>query len=119
MVKELRDFTKALRPPILDDLGIVASIRRLLLDFTERAKIEGKLKVVGEERRLPPDTELCIFRIAQEALRNAERHARATRIIVTIAFAKNEAMCIFRTKSAGVPEQIGHPNGANQATVTE
>ncbi len=45
VVKGLRDFAKALRPPILDDLGMMDSVRRLLTDFTERTKIEGHLKV--------------------------------------------------------------------------
>ncbi len=91
IVNELRDVTKALRPPILDDLGMVTSIRRLLVDFAERTKIKGQLKVSGEERRLPSDAELGMFRIAQEALRNVERHAEATRVTLTITFAKDEA----------------------------
>ena len=90
VVAGLRDFTKALRPPILDDLGLVTSVRRLLTDFTERTGIKGQFKVAGEDRRLPPDTELGIFRITQEALRNTESHAEATRIAVTLTFAKDE-----------------------------
>ncbi|MDO8687800.1 MAG: sensor histidine kinase, partial [Dehalococcoidales bacterium] len=89
-VRELRDVTKALRPPILDDLGMVTSIRRLLDDFVERTGAKGQQKVVGQQRRLPSDTELGIFRIAQEALRNVERHAKATRVTVTITFAHQE-----------------------------
>jgi signal transduction histidine kinase len=90
VVTGLRDFTKTLRPPILDDLGMVTSVRRLLTDLTERTKIKSQLRVAGEDRRLPPDTELGIFRIAQEALRNTERHAEATRIAVTLTFTKDE-----------------------------
>ncbi len=90
VVKGLREFTTALRPPALDDLGIVASIRRLLLDLADRSTIDTQLKVVGEYQRLPSDTELGIFRIVQEALRNAERHARATRITVTITCTEHE-----------------------------
>lgn len=90
VVNELRDFTKALRPPILDDLGLVASVRRLLADFVERTGIKGQLKMIGEERRLPSETELGVFRITQEALRNVERHAKATQLEVTITFAEHE-----------------------------
>ncbi len=91
VVKGLRDFARALRPPILDDLGMVTSVRRLLADFMERTRIEDQLKVAGEEQRLPPDTELGMFRIAQEALWNVERHAGATHVAVTITFAKHQA----------------------------
>lgn len=91
VVWRLRDFARALRPPILDDLGVIASIHRMLADFMERTNIESQLKVVGEDRRLPSDTELAIFRITQEALRNVEHHAEATRLAVTITFAEDEA----------------------------
>lgn len=86
IMRGLRDFSKALRPPILDDLGMMASVRRLLTDFTERAGVEGKLKVTDKERRLPPDVELGLYRITQEALWNIEHHAGATRVTVDITF---------------------------------
>ena len=85
IVGGLRGFARALRPPLLDDLGLVASIRRLLADLAERAGTEGQLEVIGEERRLSPDVELAVFRIAQESLRNVERHARATHVAVTLS----------------------------------
>ncbi|MBI2831851.1 MAG: PAS domain S-box protein [Chloroflexi bacterium] len=89
VVKGLRDFAKALRPPILDDLGLTISIRRLLSDFTERTKIEGQLMVSGHDHRLTSDIELGIFRITQEALRNVERHAGANYVAVIITFTEH------------------------------
>lgn len=90
IIEELRGFTQALRPPVLDDLGLVTSARRLLSDFAERNGITGKFKVTGEERRLPSDAELSMFRIAQQALWNVEHHARATRVALTITFTSHE-----------------------------
>ena len=90
VIKELRGFTKRLRPPILDDLGLVVSVRSILSDMAQRTKMKGQMKVVGEQRRLPPDAELGMFRIAQEALWNLERHARATHVDVTIAFSEHQ-----------------------------
>lgn len=100
-VQGLRDFARALRPPILEDLGLVTSIRRLLMDLAERAHLEGRLKVVGAERRLHPDAELGVFRIAQEALRNIERHAQATHVLVTLTFADQEARAEVRDNGVG------------------
>lgn len=91
VVKDLRDFSKALRPPTLDDLGLVTSIRRLLMDLMDRAKVGGQMRVVGEDRRLPPDVELGVFRIAQEALHNVERHAQASEVTVTLTFSPRES----------------------------
>jgi PAS domain S-box-containing protein len=101
VVTGLRDFARALRPPTLDDLGIVTSIRRLLMDSTERTGIKGQLKLVGEERRLPRDTELGMFRIAQEALWNVERHSRATEVIVTMTFAEYEVRLDVQDNGVG------------------
>ncbi|MCL4371355.1 MAG: PAS domain-containing sensor histidine kinase [Chloroflexi bacterium] len=84
----LRDFARTLRPLTLDDLGLVTSVRRLVEDCAERAKVDGEVTIVGEERRLAPDLELCLFRIAQEALRNVERHARASHVSVRMVFSE-------------------------------
>ncbi len=88
-VKELRDFTKGLRPPSLDDLGMVASIRRLLVDFMDRTKISGQFQIIGAEKRLAEDIEVGMFRIAQEALWNVEHHAKATNVDITVYFDKS------------------------------
>lgn len=103
VITQLRNFTKNLRPPILDDLGIVPSINRQLTEFIERTNAKGKLKVVGAKRRLPPEIELSIFRIAQEALRNVEHHAGATRVTVTITFAEGETRLDVVDNGVGFP----------------
>jgi PAS domain S-box-containing protein len=90
IVKGLRDFTRALRPPSLDDLGLVISIRGLLDEFSDRLGVRGDFKATGREKRLPSDTELGLYRIAQEALWNVEHHARASRITIAIAYSENE-----------------------------
>lgn len=97
----LRDFARALRPPILEDFGMVAAIRKLLTDFIDRIKTEGHLKITGEERRLPGDLELGIFRIAQVALSNVERHAAAKNVDVTISFSTKEVKLEIRDDGRG------------------
>jgi PAS domain S-box-containing protein len=87
VVGRLRDYSRALRPPILEDLGLVTTIRRLLMDLTAETGAAGDLEVVGEEARLPGDLELGLYRIAQEALRNVSRHAGAGRVDVELRFA--------------------------------
>ncbi len=85
-VTELRSIAKGLRPSILDDLGLVASINQMLSEAGQRHRFETTFGVTGSERRLPPPVELALFRIAQEALSNAERHAAAHRVAVGIDF---------------------------------
>jgi signal transduction histidine kinase len=85
-VGELRSIAKGLRPSILDDLGLVASINQMLTDAGERQRFETSFGVTGAERRLSPTVELALFRIAQEALSNVERHAAAQRVAVGMDF---------------------------------
>ncbi len=86
-VAELRSLAKGLRPSVLDDLGLVASINQVLTEATDRQGFQGQFDVSGSERRLPPAVELALFRIAQEAVTNAERHATASQVTISLEFA--------------------------------
>ncbi len=86
ILQGVRRFSQDLRPSILDDLGLLATLRWLLGDLKKRHQIETELTVSGNERRLPPQVELMLFRIAQEALRNVGKHAKASRVAVEINF---------------------------------
>jgi PAS domain S-box-containing protein len=88
--QSVRRFSQDLRPPLLDDLGLLATIRWLTGDMEHRTHIGVKLTVTGTERRLASHVELAIFRIVQESLRNVEKHANATLVDVNIEFAENK-----------------------------
>ena len=85
-VAKLRTLSIALRPPLLDEMGIVSAIRSLISESAAEAGFTSELNLEGEPRRLPPNIELGIFRIAQEAVRNIVRHAKAVRVRINIAF---------------------------------
>lgn len=82
----IRRFTQELRPPMLDDLGLSAALRWQVSDLEKRSGVEAELTVSGIERRCSAEVELIIFRIVQEALRNVEKHAQASRVEVAIEF---------------------------------
>jgi len=82
----VRRFSLDLRPPMLDDLGLLSTIRWLTSDMEQRYGTCTSLEVVGTERRLQQHIELAIFRIVQEALRNVEKHASATNVDVIVRF---------------------------------
>jgi PAS domain S-box-containing protein len=86
IAQELRDFSWNLRPSILDDLGLVPAVEWLVHDLADRTGIRGEFGVTGVERRLPSQLEPGLFRIAQEALRNVERHAQAAGVTVHLAY---------------------------------
>jgi signal transduction histidine kinase len=85
-VAELRSIARGLRPSVLDDLGLVASINQLVTDATDRQGFDSSFTVDGTVTRLPSATELAVFRVAQEAVTNAEHHAEAHQVAVALKF---------------------------------
>jgi signal transduction histidine kinase len=83
---EVRRLIYALRPTVLDDLGLAAALRSCAANSLGAAGIEHHVEVVGEEKRLAPQVEIAIFRIAQEAMTNVVRHARADSTYVSLEF---------------------------------
>jgi PAS domain S-box-containing protein len=109
MADELRRFSRDLRPLILDDLGLVPALNRLLSELRERSNLEIRFDVRGSVRRLDSPAELAMFRICQEALRNIELHADASRAAVEIEFAPAQVVLIVTDDGAGfvVPALAG------------
>ncbi len=97
----IRRFTQELRPPILDDLGLLPAVRWQVSDFGKQSGIETDLTVSGVERRFPAEVELIIFRIIQEALRNVEKHAEASKAGVKIQFSKDKTKVSIRDNGKG------------------
>lgn len=87
---ELRRVARDQRPTLLDDLGIAPALEWLVSDTDKRTDASLTLRIDGPVRRPLPGTEVALFRIAQEALRNAERHSNATRVTVTLEFRNDE-----------------------------
>ena len=83
---ELLRLTRTLRPPILDDLGLVAALRSEASAFARRSGIEAHFEVIGQVRPLPQDAELLLLRVAQESLHNAERHSGAASVDVSLSY---------------------------------
>ena len=86
--RTLRDLAQGLRPPALEHLGLAAALRGLLSDEEEKSPWGTRLdlSVHGSERRLSPECELGLYRIAQEALNNAMVHAKPDNVRVELAF---------------------------------
>ncbi len=85
MMKEVRGIAHRLRPAELDQLGLAAALRSYL-ERTDHSLLQEAvlLENIGD-RRFSPELELCCFRVAQEALTNCLRHARATRFRISIS----------------------------------
>jgi two-component system, NarL family, sensor histidine kinase DegS len=80
----VRRLARDLRPSILDRMGLIPSIEWLLSDIADRKQLNTDLQVTEEIGRLPSEVEVTLFRIVQEALRNAELHAAASTVTVAL-----------------------------------
>jgi len=81
---KVRDFIFELRPMMLDDLGLVPTLRHYIDSFEEQTGLEVVFSASGTERRLDGYLEIMIFRAIQELLSNAQRHSEAKNIKVHI-----------------------------------
>ncbi len=84
IVDRVRRLSLELRPTILDDLGLVPTLRWLAERFERLMHIRVLLLTRGVDRRFPPELESTAYRIAQEALTNVARHAKANEATVRI-----------------------------------
>jgi PAS domain S-box-containing protein len=79
---EVERISRNLRPSVLDELGLVAVLRDASTEFADRMGVSVKLACVQLTVRLPADTELALYRILQETLKNVEQHASARHVTV-------------------------------------
>jgi two-component system sensor histidine kinase DegS len=96
----VRRFSQDLRPPVLDDLGLLPALEWLTADLMQD-EIQAELKVLGDRRSLSPEVEVLLFRIAQEALRNIKKHARASNVLVKVEFRDAKVRITVRDDGRG------------------
>jgi len=84
VVEGIRRIARGLRPPALDEVGVVAAIRSHARSLEENHGVEVEFHEPDEPPGLAPDQELALYRIVQEALSNVVRHADAARVRVAM-----------------------------------
>lgn len=108
--QKVRNFIFELRPMMLDDLGLVPTIRKYVDAIKEQTSLEISLTVTGSERRLEPYLEVMIFRAVQELLGNAARHSQATLVKVLIDLAHDLVRVSVEDNGKGFDPEVTHSN---------
>lgn len=90
-LNEARALSHALHPGVLDDLGLEAALRKLARDSSYGNGVDIDVDYAARPERLPRDVEGVLYRVAQEAVRNATTHASPRRIRMSVQQASEEA----------------------------
>ncbi|WP_373636681.1 cache domain-containing protein [Yoonia sp. BS5-3] len=98
-IQEVRRISRDLRPGVLDDLGLGPALQALTDDFSARTGIETDFETVVFRNRLDQEARIALYRVAQEALTNIERHAKATKVFMSLK--GNRAGAILRISDNG------------------
>jgi PAS domain S-box-containing protein len=83
-VNIVHEFARELRPAVLDDLGLIPALHSFVKLFSQRTRLHVHLKAFAEVEQLDTSRRTVLFRVAQEALTNVARHAKASRVEVSI-----------------------------------
>ncbi|MDN4608147.1 sensor histidine kinase [Sporosarcina highlanderae] len=89
ILREIRDLAVELRPPILDDMGLIPAVKRYIESFKEKYSIDVMLEVPDDSIPLDDQTSLAFYRITQECLTNIAKHTVATKVTIKIQVEDN------------------------------
>jgi signal transduction histidine kinase len=102
-IREVRTVSYLLHPPLLDEAGLGPALRCYVDGYSQRSGLAVDLDVSDDVERLPPDTELAVFRIVQEALTNVSRHSQSPTARIRLAREKmsDEQAIVLTIEDAG------------------
>ncbi len=102
LIVHLRRICLELRPPALDNLGLVAAIRSTLREWATEEGVQVTLLVDGGESvSAPEEVEISFFRVLQESLANIRKHARASNVIVNLVIRPTEFLMSIQDDGRG------------------
>jgi signal transduction histidine kinase len=110
-VEGMRRIIEDLRPSMLESLGLREAVRSWAKDYAEQSRIPLTIDIPDEIPRLPPGGAIGLFRIVQEALTNAVRHAKASAISLSMRVERDHVVLAVVDDGVGIPPR---PNGADR-----
>ncbi len=108
-LQQVRNLSNLLRPAVLDDLGLLPALRGLVEDFGRRTRIEARLEVDEPLRPFPPEHQVVLYRVVQEALTNVARHSGARHARVQLAAENGQVQLVVEDDGRGYQGEL-RPN---------
>ena len=108
ILEGVRSLSKALRPPMLEEFGLLSTLKGLVRELGEQQKIAAWFNVEGTPQRLAPDIEITMYRIAQEALSNIGKHGKAGECSLVMRYYPKKVVLKIYDNGRGfvIPEPI-------------
>lgn len=103
---DVRRISLELRPGALEELGLLNAMISLCARVSEQTGMRIHRELEGPLPKLPPDVELAVYRIAQEALTNAVRHSHASAVTVSLRCADGYLLLSVKDNGEGLPEHV-------------
>jgi len=104
ILREVRDLAIELRPPALDDLGLVAAIERYSEKFASRHGLDIDLHASGQQTSVDDQIAVALYRIVQESLNNVVQHSGATTVSIDITFQPHQIMVTIADNGRGISD---------------
>lgn len=101
----VRNMALLLRPPMLDDLGLLPALQWQAREVTRRSGIRVKIAAEGMPENLPDDLKTCIYRVVQEAVHNVMQHADANTVRVSIRIEEGRIYLSIQDDGKGFPSK--------------
>ncbi|MGH2947589.1 MAG: histidine kinase [Solirubrobacteraceae bacterium] len=108
-VERVRDIARGLRPPALDEFGLRASLAGLASGFSERTGLVVRHRFAPDVPELAPEHDLAFYRVAQESLTNAARHAAARSVELVLERRDGAVILRVRDDGCGIGAAAGRP----------
>lgn len=107
-IHEVRLISRNLRPSELDDLGLVAALRSLAHDHQKRSGINARFRdgSLAASAQIPKEVEMALYRIAQEALNNVEKHSNATRVDMVLRSSGSHVLLTVQDNGTGLRRRV-------------
>ncbi len=110
---EARRMVWALRPEALEGTSLSEAFSRLTTRWSEANGVQAEVAVTGSPRRLPPETEVTLLRVAQEALANVRKHAAASRVVLTLSYMADRVTLDAQDDGVGFEPDASHDGSRN------
>ena len=118
---DVRHLAYQFHPSILDDLGLPVALQRLVDDCAARSNLAISVEVAASPQAIPQAVSTCLYRIAQECLANVMKHARATRLLVSLASTPEAITLTVQDDGIGFDTQhaVDNPRGLGLVSMAE